>query len=110
MSFLKIDDLHPVVGFRVLRRGSFRQHDEISLHLVVLQPSPNIGLPVLRVIRLVNRVDPVGELELLAGASWELTAAIQTGSLNRAMLLAVYPLRVGTNTPPARCAPGSSPH
>ena len=30
--------------------------------------------------------------------SWLLTAVIQTGSLNRAMLLAVSPLRVGTIT------------
>ena len=62
----QIDDLHAVVRFRMLRRGSLCQNHNISINAVCPQPLPGEGLPVFWVFGLMNRVDPIRKLQCLA--------------------------------------------
>src|SRR5208337_4640929 len=67
MSSAEIDDLHPVVHFRVLCGRPLGQNSDLALQSVIAYPLFDIILPPLGMLRLVHRIHARGELEILTG-------------------------------------------
>ena len=62
---VRVYNLQAIVGIGMPARRPFGHHRKFSLHPVRLEPVLNIGVPVLRVLSLADRVDSRGELQLL---------------------------------------------
>ena len=54
LSSAQFDNFHAVVRLRSFRRRTFRENDEITRKPVYRYPLLRIGVPVLRMIRLMD--------------------------------------------------------
>jgi len=59
LLFLQLYQLHPVIRFRVLGGGAFRQNHKVSLDLVCFEPLLDICVPVLGVIFFMHRMHAI---------------------------------------------------